>query len=153
MKEKGIGHRPVLQRELDMSMITNEVLVDLTNGATTSEVLRKLQGGMYETPHYKDKCLSQKQAYNILRKAIDESESEVRQSKEALRSLTFQRYLSIYEDSVKSCDRSNAIKALDSMSKLLGLNAMPEAQTNIQLINKDGDVKINFGFNTDSVND
>ena len=148
MKEKGIGHRPVLQRELDMSMITNEVLVDLTNGATTSDVLRKLQGGMYETPHYKDKCLSQKQAYNILRKAIDESESEVRQSKEALRSITFQRYLSIYEDAVKSCDRSNAIKALDSMSKLLGLNAIPEAQTNIQLVNNTDGVTINFGFNS-----
>lgn len=148
--KKGIEKRPTTQRALDMDMVINEVVCDLTNGTTTADVLRKLQNGLYETPHYKDKNLSQKQSYNILKRALNETNAEVNQGREVLRNLTFQRYLSIYEDAVQNSDRANALRALESMSKLLGLNATVENQTNVQINSADGEIKINFGFNNDN---
>ena len=138
--------RTVLQREIDSKMIYNEVLADMVNGTAVADCIRKLELGLYETPHYKDNGISKSHAYKIIRKALDESKTEIHQEREALRSMTYNRLLAIYEDSIKNCDRSNAIKALDSMSKLLGLNQV-ENQNNIQIVNNKEGINITFGFN------
>ena len=137
--------RVQLQREVDKQLLVGTVLADLVNGETTANVIRKLKEGLYEVGHYKDNPMSEVHAYRILHSAMDESKSEARQDRETLRAMMLNRYLAVYQQSVTDNDKSNAIKALDSLCKLLGLNATTPT-TAIQVNNGKDGLTINFGF-------
>lgn len=138
--------------DIDGKMLVQQIYCDICNGLTRSECVHKLQNGMYEIGRYKDKNLKQAQAYRLVQKSVNLMLEESEKERNIMRSELYNRLLSIYQDAVEQNDRSNAIRSLEVMAKLTGMFSS-DNQTNIQINSADGDVKINFGFNTDSVND
>lgn len=123
--------------------IVDLVYCDIANGLTNSDIMKKLQEGAYEgmdrgiharTSHDYIKAAHQRMHYDF--------ESKLPQMREDL----YLKFMTIYEDAIKSNDRYNAIGALKGLMDVVGLNSK-SPQTAI-LINgdKDGGITVNFGF-------
>lgn len=126
-----------------------QVAADLLNGKMKHEVLYKLREGMYEGQTMK--YTNERTANNVLLKALEHFKFELQQTKDEMRVLAYNRMLSIYEDAVDAGDRSNALKALDMMNKLYGIEEPQKVDINADVnIRK---VNIRFGAALNNVED
>ena len=111
-----------------------QVAADLLNGKMKHEVLLKLREGMYEGQTMK--YTNDRTANNILLKALKHFKFELQQTKDEMRVLAYNRMLAVYEDAVSVGDRTNALKALDMMNKLYGIEEPQKVD-----INADDDIR------------
>ena len=96
--------------------ITYRIYLDLVNGLTKYEVYKKLKEDAYPEPtsHY-----SNTHRYRLVKSAFDMAKEECEEKIEEQRHMMYNRILAVYNDSINSNDRVNALKALDQLSKLI----------------------------------
>ena len=119
------------------------VYVDIANGVSRSDCLKKIQLGAYD-----NKPVGARQSAEYYNRALDRFAVDCDIEAEKLRDMFYGRYEALLEEAVKKGDVYNARGILDSMAKIfLGVD---KQQTNI-LINsdKEGGVTVNFGFKSD----
>lgn len=117
------------------------VYVDICNGVSRSDVIQKLQEGMYGNKPYK-----QRQSAYYYNAALDRFAVDTDIEAEKLRDMFYARYETILAECMKRNDMFNARATLDSMAKIF-LGVRDGNQTNIQInSDKEGGITINFGF-------
>lgn len=119
----------------------NQLWVDVMNGYSRYELLRRLEVDYYG---WESDKWSRSKRYELLKEAYNKCKLELTEKRDDLKMVMFNRYLSIYQDSVEARDRGNALKALDSITKLSGI-AEPDKVD----ITQDVKVSIDFGLNKD----
>lgn len=118
------------------------VYVDIANGASRSDCLQKIEGGLYG-----NKPVKRRQATYIYNAALDRFAVDCDVEAEKLRNLFYGRYEALLEEAIRKGDIYNAKGILDSMSRIFGVERKgPDTQVNIQ--NNAEGIKISFGFNS-----
>lgn len=105
-------------RDFRLDDLLNEIGADLLNGKMKSEVIYKLMNQMYASQVTK---YNEKRAKEIMKNAINNFQVELKETKDNLKAMAYNRLLSIYESAVSDSDRANALKSIDLMNKMLGL--------------------------------
>ena len=119
------------------------VYVDIANGVSRSNVIDKLQKGLYHNQPYKARQAAYYYDAALSRFAVD---CDVEDKK--LRDMFYGRYEAILEQCIKNGDMYNARATLDSMARIFGIERKtPDTQVNIQ--NNSENIKISFGFAND----
>lgn len=127
----------VYSRSLERFNITKQIYLDLLNGASHTDCIEKLTSGALDKTYTKNGA--EKVYKDARRMVMLDFEVEKPQLKEQLYS-----YLrDTYSECRKNGDRYNAILAINSIAKLVGLT--DNRQQSIQ-VNTDGPVTIKFGF-------
>ena len=124
--------------------ILDEATCDFINGKSKSDILLKLENGLYNG---QKKGLSYNTAleyYNAVLSRLQVDELE----KDNAKSAFYAMYLNIYAEQMEVGNLVGAKQTLDSMVKLMGLDKTPD--TAIQINNSNDKVEIKFGFNNDS---
>ena len=117
--------------------VVNHIYNDICNGATYTNCLNKLMNDDYEVGHKYSESRADK-LIQMTRKLIRQDFEEDRKEIKARLYVAIQ---DVFNECRESNDRSNALKALDQISKLLGLNEPDKIDMRLQ------NVDINFGFN------
>lgn len=121
--------------------ITYRIYLDLVNGLTKYEVYKKLKEDAYPEPTSQ---YSNTHRYRLVKSAFDMAKEECEEKIEEQRHMMYNRILAVYNDSINSNDRVNALKALDQLSKLIGLY---DNKQKVELSgNLTENVNISFGF-------
>ena len=123
------------------------VYVDIANGVSRSNILDKLQKGLYGNRPYKARQAAVYYDTALGRFAVD---CDVEDKK--LRDMFYGRYEAILEQCIKNGDMYNARATLDSMAKIFGIERK-DPQTAIQINNSTDGVTINFGFESQETNE
>lgn len=140
VKEAGLYN---FNRWLKVDKTIDEVYVDLINGYTKSDIIQKLNEGVYE--NQKGKGIGYRTAQEYLDAAQERLAYDFEKNAEKLRADLYAKLTSVYQDAIMHQDRYSAIGALQTLMKLTGV-AMDKPQNNIQInANKEG-ININFGF-------
>lgn len=117
----------------------NQLWTDIMNGFSRYELIRRLEVDYYGWGSDK---WSRSKRYEVLKEAHDKCKMELTEKRDELRQVMYNRYLSVYQSAVENMDRSNAIKALDSIVKLSGISEPEKVD-----ITQDVHVTIDFGLN------
>ena len=124
--------------------LIDEIYCDICNGASRSDVLEKMMGGIYEG------CREHKYGYEQAEKywlcALQRFEYDVRLSPNEIKNVLLGKYNAVYQDAIEMGDRSAAIRCLDSLAKIAGLFDN-KPTTAVQINSNDKEVTINFGLN------
>lgn len=136
-----------MAKKYTKEVIINELWVDVVNGLTRYELMQKLDADKYSLP---TSLLTKACKYNYINAAYDKCKIEMQGEAIGMRATILNRYLSVYNDAVMNSDRQSAIRALDSVTKLLGLN---EADKLDITSNNKLEVNINFGTNNSKNNE
>lgn len=126
--------------------LLDEATVDFINGKSKSDILLKLEAGLYPS---QNKGINHNQAIQyfqaiLSRLKIDEPDQD------AAKSVFYSMYLNLYNEAMNSGNNMHAKQVLDSMVKLMGLDK-PANQTNIQVnSDKENGITINFGYSSES---
>lgn len=129
--------------------LIEQIAADLLNGKMRHEVLYKIMEGLYEGQE--TKYTNERSAMRLIAEAYKNFKFEIEQNRDEMRMVAYNRMLSIYEDSVSSGDRTNALKSLEMMNKLFGLNEPDKLDVNGKInVRK---VNIKFGVSNDNVED
>lgn len=124
--------------------LIDEIMCDLLNGMSRFQIKRKLEEQQYEN---QEKTFSHNVVYKFINEALERCKLELKENRDEQRTLMYSRILSIYEDAVSAGDRSNALKALDQMTKLIGLNDPDKVEVNANVRVKK--VRVKFGVSVD----
>lgn len=135
-----------IQREA----LLDEVMCDLLNGMSKFQVQRKLQEKLYDS-QVKDKEPSPNSINGIIRDAYKRCQLELKENRDEQRALMYSRILSIYENAVEANDRTNALRALDQLTNLMGLDEPEKVDVNMN--NFKLRVNVSFGVGTDGNED
>lgn len=122
--------------------ILNEIWADILNGVSRYEIMQKLKSDRYTN---KTSMLVEGTMVKYIREAHDLCEIELKENRDKMRDVLWQRILSVYEDSIKAHDRQSALKSLEMMAKYGGLS--PDNENKVKVETKDSSVEITFGFN------
>ena len=117
--------------------VVNHIYNDICNGATYTNCLNKLMNDDYEVGHKYSESRADKliqMARKLIRQDFEEDRKEIK-------ARLYVAIQDVFNECRESNDRSNALKALDQISKLLGLNEPDKIDMRLQ------NVDINFGFN------
>ena len=128
--------------------IIDQIYCDIMNGVSRYHIKRKLMEGNYEG---QEKGFSERHTYDYLTAANERIKNDFAMGQEEARNLLLGRLESVYNDAFVLGDKNAAIRALENMAKMYGLD---KPQTAIQ-INTDSSngVTINFGFPNKEEND
>lgn len=124
-------------------ILINRIATDIVAGLNRRKVLMKLKENQYDMP-FKTSDYTNDSMNHLYADAINELKVECDGKKEELRNILYERYMLVYETSIESNDRTNALNALKEVAKMLGLNE-PE-QINV---NEKQTIVIDFGFGRD----
>lgn len=115
--------------------VVNHIYNDICNGATYTNCLNKLMNDDYEVGHKYSESRADKliqMARKLIRQDFEEDRKEIK-------ARLYVAIQDVFNECRESNDRSNALKALDQISKLLGLNEPDKIDMRLQ------NVDINFG--------
>lgn len=128
--------------------LIDEVYCDICNGASRSDVLKKITEGTYKNCERKFSKATAQKYYSVAMKRFAVN-TDIKL--EEMRNVFFSRYEAVLEQCIKNGDMFNARATLDSMAKIFGVGQTP--QTAIQInSDKENGVTINFGFKTQEEN-
>jgi L-fucose isomerase-like protein len=116
--------------------VVNHIYNDICNGATYTNCLNKLMNDDYEVGHKYSESRADKliqMARKLIRQDFEEDRKEIK-------ARLYVAIQDVFNECREANDRSNALKALDQISKLLGLNEPDKIDMRLQ------NVDINFGF-------
>lgn len=143
------GGMPTLTEDYNKADdLVSLVYVDICNGVSRSDVIQKLQEGMYG-----NKPIKARQSAYYYNAALDRFAVDTDIEAEKLRDMFYARYETILAECMKRNDMFNARATLDSMAKIF-LGVRDGNQTNIQVnSDKEGGITINFGFQNNNTVD
>lgn len=131
------------KREYDrIESLLEEVVCDVVNGKSKSDIILKAQNGLYENQSKGVVYNTALEYYNaaLSRLQVDEVD------KDNAKTIIYGQYLNLYKEMMEEGNLIGAKQVLDSLTKLMGLDK-PDNQTNVQINNNnDGTLSINFGF-------
>ena len=118
------------------------IICDIINGATKSDVIKKLEQQIYEGQRqpYTYKT-AEMYYYTAMQRIREDREQEV----EELRDKLYSQYYSLYSDAVKNGNTIGAKMILDSIAKVFAVT--PDKKVDIQVA--DNKVNISFGFDSE----
>lgn len=121
----------------------NKVYCDICNGFSKSDILQKLQEGLYDNIPVK-----QRQAYDYYNAAMDRLALDSDIEEKEMKNMFYGRYESILKEAIEVGDRISARNILDSMAKIF----LQKNDTSSICINggNDSSVTITFGFNANN---
>lgn len=128
-------------------ILINRIATDIVAGLNRRRVIMKLKDNQYDMP-FKTSDYTKDSMDHLYTDALNELKVECDGKKEELRNILYERYMLVYETSIESNDRTNALNALKEVAKMLGLNE-PE-QVNV---NEKQTIIIDFGFKRDDDED
>lgn len=136
--------------------IIDECYTAYINGETRTHIIKKLVEGLFESQQ--GKKYAQRSAEHIFEAAFARIKADMNLKREEAASIILSRLESIYEDGISNYDRQSALRALDLMARIYGID---KPQTAIQINTESSNsVTINFGFenhnneeNSDDIND
>lgn len=126
------------KRAVARQLLIEEVAVDLVNGVPKSQILDKLQCGIYE--HVTSPTMSMVTSYRVYNAAMAKIRQDSEDSIAEKRELLWSRYEHLYRENLELGNHINARACLSDMARIFGL-AAPE-QKEISLTN----AKIDFAF-------
>lgn len=133
------GYTVLTKRYEEVEELVDAVYVDICNGVSKYDVLRKLEAGTY------GRAVKHRDSYDYYDAAFNRLAINSDVEAEKLRQLLYSRYEALLEECVKKGDMFNARGVLDSIAKTFLPNDKP--QTAIQInSDKEGGVTVNFGF-------
>lgn len=116
--------------------VVNHIYNDICNGATYTNCLNKLMNDDYEVGHKYSESRADKliqMARKLIRQDFEEDRKEIK-------ARLYVAIQDVFNECREANDRSNALKALDQISKLLGLNEPDKIDMRLQ------NIEIDFGF-------
>ena len=126
-----------------LEAIIDEVYADYINGETRTHIIKKLMGALYTSQD--GKAYKENFANEIFAAAFARIKADTTLNREEAMSLILSRFDSIYNDCNLMGDHHAAIRALENLAKLYGIdNKNP--QTEIQINQGSSGLTINFGF-------
>lgn len=123
--------------------VVDLIYVDLINGVTKSDVIQKLNEGLY--PPQEGKGIGLRTALDYIDAAQQRLRYDYEAKAEEMRADLYTKLMSVYADAVEHNDRYSAIGAIQTLMKLTGV-AIEKQQTQVNL-KSDGNISISFGFN------
>lgn len=136
---------------LKADKIVDEVYVDLINGLTKSDIIQKLQEGLYTLQN--GKGINPRTGIEYINAAQQRLAFDFEKDAEKLRADLYSKMMAVYADCMEAGDRYNALIALDKLMKLTGV-ANDKPSTAIQInSDKEGGVTVNFGFSDNKDNE
>ena len=122
--------------------VLDVVTCDVINGVAKSDILLKLEAGLYENQTKGLSHLNALEYYKAVlsRLQIDEPE------KDNARQVFYSMYLNLYREQMEAGNTIAAKQTLDSMVKLMGLTDKPTTAVQVNAGEKDKNITINFGF-------
>lgn len=121
--------------------LLEEVVCDVINGKSKSDILLKAQNGLYENQKKGVTYQRATEYYNAALSRLEVDEPD----KNNARQILYGMYLNIYREQMEEGNLVGAKQTLDSLTKLMGLDK-PDSQTNVQINSNDNKVEIKFGF-------
>jgi len=122
--------------------LTNEIVADITNGISKSDIFTKMMNGMYPSqpkPYAKTAC------YDWWHHALDRIAVDSEDSIEDKRKVLWNRYENLYRESMETGNSMIARQVLSDMGKMFGLSV--EQQKELKLKQEgDGTVSVSFNF-------
>ena len=133
---------------LKADKIIDEVYVDLINGLTKSDIIKKLELGNYTLQN--GKGIGARTGIEYVNAAQQRLAFDFEKDAEKLRADLYAKMMAVYADCMEAGDRYNALNALDKLMKLTGV-ANDKPSTAIQInSDKEGGVTVNFGFSDEN---
>ena len=133
---------------LKADKIVDQVYCDIANGFTNSEIQLKLKQGLYEG---QTKGMDSRTIYDYINAAQDRMHYDFEEKLPQMREDLYLKFMTIYQECIEHNDRLTAVKTLEGLMKLVGIDGKP--QTAIQInSDKENGVTINFGFNKNDEN-
>ena len=123
----------------------------MINGLTKSDIIQKLEAGLYTLQN--GKGINPRTGIEYINAAQQRLAFDFEKDAEKLRADLYAKMMAVYADCMEAGDRYNALIALDKLMKLTGV-ANDKPSTAIQInSDKEGGVTVNFGFdNKDNEN-
>lgn len=142
----------VSQRQLDeydrVQRLIEEIVVDITNGVLRSEIFNKFRDRQYENLGKKD--IGERQIQNYIKAAWEIMREDRVEKVQELRDMLFSQYMSQYNEATSTGNVLAAKSCLDSIAKIF----LPDEKASIQINSaKDGNLTINFGFQSENDNE
>lgn len=135
---------------LKADKIVDEVYVDMVNGLTKSDIVQKLDEGLYKMQN--GKGIKYRTAVEYINAAQQRLAYDFEKDAEKLRADLYTKMMAVYADCMKANDRYNALNALDKLMKLTGI-ANDKPSTAIQInSDKENGITVNFGFSDNKEN-
>jgi hypothetical protein len=116
--------------------VVNHIYNDICNGATYTNCLNKLMNDDYEVGHKYSESRADKliqMARKLIRQDFEEDRKEIK-------ARLYVAIQDVFNECREANDRSNALKCLEQISKLLGLNEPDKIDMRLQ------NIDIDFGF-------
>lgn len=130
------------KKEFDrVERVLDEATCDLINGKSKSDILLKLENGLY-TDQPKGLCHQKAEEYfRAILSRLKVDEPDIDNAKASFYSM----YLNLYNEAMEMGNTLIAKQVLDSMVKLMGLDKPPTTAIQINS-GKENGVTVNFGF-------
>lgn len=133
--------RPKFEKDGLLDVLWAEII----NGVSRYEIHRKLETDGYKDDYgFETSGLSRSSRYNYVQEAYDRCEVELKENRDKMRDVLWQRILSVYEDAMKVHDRQSALRALDMIGKYGGLQ--DDTLNKIEIDRKNEKIEISFGI-------
>lgn len=116
--------------------VINHIYNDICNGATYTNCLKKLMNDDYEVGH----CYSESRADRLISEAKKLIRKDFEEDRKEIKGRLYVALQDVFNECREWNDRGNALRALEQISKLLGLNEPEKVDMRLQ------NVDINFGF-------
>lgn len=116
--------------------VVNHIYNDICNGGTYTNCLNKLMNDDYEVGHKYSESRADKliqMARKLIRQDFEEDRKEIK-------ARLYVAIQDVFNECREANDRSNALKCLEQISKLLGLNEPDKIDMRLQ------NIDIDFGF-------
>lgn len=117
--------------------VVNYIYNDICNGATYTNCLKKLMEDCYGVGH----CYSESRADRLISVAKKLIRKDFEEDRKEIKGRLYVALQDVFNECREWNDRGNALKALDQISKLLGLNEPEKIDMKLQ------NVTIDFGLN------
>lgn len=124
--------------------LIEEIYVDISNGESKSNILRKIKLGLYNAQDENKPPKDHNFPYEVYDAAMSRILEDYNIKKDEMKALVFSQFLEVYRESVTLGDHHAALRALENIGKMVGAYD-DKGSAQIQVNAVDG-VKITFGF-------
>lgn len=133
------GKRAKTKDYQDVENLLALIICDIVNGVQKSDIIKKLQEGLYEgqTKQYANKT-AQNYYWVATQRIKEDRETDI----ESLKDNLYSQYYSLFADAVNSNNTFVAKQILDSIAKVF----LTKNNVDVQVVNNKEGITINFGF-------
>lgn len=136
-----IENKPIYNDHSRREYLLREIYNLLVNGATSSNIIDRLMNDYWNV----GKKYTHKSCYNLLEDARKMIKEDFEEDRKTLKEQIYANYMDIYAEARESFDRMAAIKCMENLAKITGLNEPTKVEAKV-----DGSIVIDFGLDNDN---